>query len=210
MTSRPHHGAAVARFFAKPRRRHAIAPGERVVEPAHAGKAAGEGHLGHRPRGLSEQLLGEQQAPREQQLNGRNAELVLHDSPNLPRAELELAGNRLEARFLVELPFRESLDNQLRNPLRIVHRRVSRRKLWPAAQTRAEARLLGLLSRIIESAIGCLWRLHPAHRPAVDAGRGDADEEHAVEPRIVRRQCVVKPAMILAHLPTIARRPLPH
>ena len=50
-----------------------VALGERRVEAAQAGKAAGQRHLRHRQRGVGEQLLGQQQAPRGQVVDRRHA-----------------------------------------------------------------------------------------------------------------------------------------
>ena len=65
--------------------------------------------------------------------------------------------------------------------------------------------VLRLLGRVVEAAVGRLWGLRRTNWPAVDSGRGDGDEEHAVEPRVSRRQRVVEPAMILVHPLTIRR-----
>jgi hypothetical protein len=109
---------------------------------------------------------------------------VLDDAANLSGAELELVGDCLESRLVVEMSFLETLNDQLRNPLCIVHRGAARRQLGTATQAGTEAGLLGLLCGIEEPAIGRLRGLHTTDRPAVDASRGDADKEHAVEPGV--------------------------
>ena len=119
---------------------------------------------------------------------------LLDDAANLPGAELELLRDRFEPRLLVEVPFLETLNDQLRDALGIVHRRAPRRQFRTAPQARPEAGLLGFLRRVEEAAVGLLWRLRRTDRPAVDAGRRDADEEHAVESRIAGGQGVVEPA----------------
>ena len=154
---------AIDRLPAQARRRHPVAAEERVVEPPQAREAAGERDLGHRQRRLRQQLLGQQQPARQQQLDRRHAELLPDDAANLPRAELELVGDGLESRLLVELPLLEALHDQLRNALRVVDRRVPGRQLRAAPQARAEAGLLGLLRRVEEAAIGRLWRLDAGH-----------------------------------------------
>ena len=176
---------------------------EGVVESAQAREAAGERDLGDRQDRLGQQLLGQEEPPREQQLDRRNAQLLLHDAPNLPRAELELFGDRLEPRLLVQRALLEALHNQVRDPLRIVHRRASRRQLRPAPQARAEAGLLGFLRRVEEPAVGRLWRLRRADRPAINPGGRDADEEDAVKPPIARGERLVQATMILVHAHTL-------
>ena len=198
---------AFGRLPAKPRRRHAVPAVERVVEPAQAREAAGEGDLGDRQRRFGQQLLGQQQPARQQQLNRRHAQLLVDDAADLARAELELVGDLLEARLLVEVPFLEPLHDQLRDPLRIVHRRAPRRQFRAATQAGPKAGLFGLLRRVEEAAVGRLRRLRRADRPAVDIRRRDADEEHAIEPRIAGRQRPVEPAAILVHASRyVARR----
>ena len=78
-----HRRGTLGRLLAQARRRHPVAAGERVVEPAQARESAGERHLGHRQRRLGQQLLGEQQPPRQQQLDRRHAQLVLDDAADL-------------------------------------------------------------------------------------------------------------------------------
>ena len=58
------------------------------------------------------------------------------------------------------------------------------RQFRPAAQARPESGAFSLCGVTEEAAV--LAPGHPdlAHRPAVDAGRGDADEEAAVEARV--------------------------
>ncbi len=78
-------------------------------------------------RRCSQQLFREQQSTCQQQLDRRDAQLFLDDAANLSRAELELVGDRLESRLLVEVSLLETLNDQLRNPLCIVNWRVAGR-----------------------------------------------------------------------------------
>ena len=144
-------------------------------------------------------MFGQQQSPRQQQLDWGYAELAADDAADLAGAELELIGDRLDAGMLSEPSFLQTLHDQLRDSLRIVHRRASRRELGAASQARAEARLFGLLRRVEEAAVAGLGSLDAADRPAIDPGRGDADEEEAVEPRVACRHCVVQAPMVLHH-----------
>ena len=59
------------RLLAETRRRHPIAPVERVVEPAQAREAAGEGDLGDGQRRFGQELFGQQQPAGQQQLDRR-------------------------------------------------------------------------------------------------------------------------------------------
>ena len=177
------------RLLAEPRRRHPVAPAERVVEPAQAREAAGERDLGDGQRRFGQQLLGQQQPARQQQLNRRDAQLLLDDAANLPRAELELVGDLLESRLLVEMPFLETLHDQLRDALRVVHRRAARRQFRTAAQAGAEARPARPPAGCRRSGSWTSFGVFAGtDRPAVDAGRRDADEEDPVEARIAGRQ----------------------
>ena len=80
---------------------------------------------------------------------------------------------------------------------------TERGELRATPQAWAEAGLLGLVGRAKEAAVGRPGRPGGTDRPAVNPGRGDADEEHAVETRVTGGQRVVEPAMILVHPPTI-------
>src|SRR5262249_59910945 len=98
------------------------------------------------------------------------AKLLLNDAPDLPRAQLELVGDRLESSALVELPLLEALHDQLCDALRIVDRGAARRQLGTAAQTRTEACLFGLLGSVEEAAVRFFRSPHRADRTAIDPG----------------------------------------
>ncbi len=134
---------------------------------------------------------------------GAHPQLLPDDAADLARAELELVRDRLQSRLLVEVPLLETLHDQLRNPLRVVHGRVPGGELRPTPQARAEAGLLGFVRRAEEPAVGRLGRPGGTDGPAVDTGRGDADEEHAVEARVARGQRLVEPSMVVVHPLTI-------
>ena len=74
----------------------------------------------------------------------------------------------------------------LRQRLRRIHQPDSRPARARAGSAgRAGSRRLGAGGVAEEAAVAPQRRAHPAHRPAVDAGRGDADEQPAVEARVV-------------------------
>ena len=97
----------------------------------------------------------------------------------------------------------EPLHDQLRHALGVVHRRAAGRQLGTAAQAGPEAGLLGFLRRAEEAAVDLLRRLRRADRPAVDAGGGHADEEHAVEAGVARGQRGVRASGVVRHALTI-------
>ena len=141
-------GAVRAGAAAQPRRRHAVAAAEGVVEAAQAREAARERHLGHGQRRLGEQLLREQQPARQHELDRRDAQLLVDDAAELARAQLEALGERFRGpRVASSRPVVEVLDDRVRDALGVVDRRLAGRQLGPAAQAGAEARLLGLLRR---------------------------------------------------------------
>ena len=58
----------------------------------------------------------------------------MNDAANLSRAQLELAGDRFEPRVVADRTVLEALDDELRDPLRIVDGRIAGGQLGPAAQ----------------------------------------------------------------------------
>ena len=64
---------------------------KRRVEPAHAGKAAGQGNLGDGQVGVGQQLLGIQQAARLQILQGRHAKRRLENAAQMAVAHAQFA-----------------------------------------------------------------------------------------------------------------------
>ena len=178
-------------LFAQARRRHPIAAAESVVEPAEARKAAGERHLGNRPGGLRQQLFRQQQPARQQQLNRRNPSSFW----TMRRIWRELSSNWSAIASSPACSSRCPPRGAARSAGRsAAHRRPARcRAPVPddSAGT-AGSRPVRPPAAVEEAAVGRLRRLHRADRPAVDAGRGDADEEDAVEARIARRERLVE------------------
>ena len=77
---------------------------EGVIEPAQAGEAAGKGDLDHRKMGVGQQLFGQKQTSGLDQLDGRDAELLLHDAAQLTRTEIKLCGDFFETRAFIRQP----------------------------------------------------------------------------------------------------------
>ena len=69
---------------------------EGLVEAPHAAEAGGQRHLGHRQARLVDQLLGEQHAPGLGDRDRRGAEMLLEQPPQLPLADAEPLGQRLD------------------------------------------------------------------------------------------------------------------
>ena len=154
-------------------------------------------------RRFGQELLGQQEPSREQQLDRRNAELLLHDAANLPRAELELICDILESGLVIERSFFETLNDELGDSLSVIDGSASRRELGTAPQARPEAGELGFLRCVEEAAIGLLGCFRGADRAAVHIGRRDAHEEHAVEPPIAGCKGAVESSLGLVHTLTI-------
>ena len=89
-----------------------------------------------------------------------------------------------------------------------VHARVARRELGAAAQAGPVARDFGRRGAREEAAVLAARHPHRAHGTAIDARRRDADEEAAVEARIVRGERAVAGVGIERHGRIMrARRP---
>src|SRR5262249_11377728 len=116
-----------------------------------------------------------------QKLNWRDAQLLVHDAAQLPRTQLTLRGDLLQAGPIVNQPLLDAMGDQMRDAVRIIDRRGARRQLRAAAQAWAETLFLGGFSSVKETAVFLHRRLRRADRPAVNARRGDADEKHAVK-----------------------------
>jgi hypothetical protein len=160
--------------------------GKRIVEPAHAGKPAGDGDLVHRQVGIGQQLLGRQQPARLQVLDRRHAELGLEDAAQVALADADARGQARHRRIIGQPGVR--IVHQPRRLLRQDRRRIldrpprrARRQFRAAAQARPETGRLGQRRMGEETAVLAPWRAHAAYRPAVDAGGRHAGEEAAVE-----------------------------
>src|SRR5688572_30043264 len=75
-----------------------------------------------------------------------------------------------------------------------------RRQFGPAAQAGPETGAFRLGRMAEEAAVLALRGPHPADRPAIDAGRGDAGEEAAVEARVAGFQGQVAGVGLQAHV----------
>ena len=158
---------------------------EGLVEPADAAEARGERDLGHRQPGVVDQLLGEQHATGLGHGDRRGAEMLLEQAAELASADAQALGQRVDAGLV-------AVERALGDERKAARHRVRgaapgaeiRRRLRPAAQAGAEASLLRRGGRGKEAAVLELGRACRADRAAVDPGRGDADEQAAVEARV--------------------------
>jgi hypothetical protein len=178
---------------------------ENLVEAAHAAEARGQRHLGHRQAGVVQQLLGEQHAPRLGDGDGRGAEMVLEQPPELAATDAQPLGQYLDIGIAA---VERTLGDQGQGAVYRVGGAAPEgevgRDLGPAAQAGPEARLLRRSGRGEEAAVLELGRARGADRPAIDAGRGAADEDVAVEASIVALEsAVVGPVVEQFHRGTL-------
>src|SRR5262245_46895486 len=112
--------------------------------------------------------------------NRRSADVFFEQAAQLTLADTEPPRKRIDVAAVerAELDQREGARHGVRGAAPDTE---IGRGLRPAAQTRAKARLLCCRSRGIEADIGALGRACRTHRPTVDAGRLDADEQASVE-----------------------------
>jgi hypothetical protein len=132
-----------------------------------------------------EQPLGEQEPLRLRVFDRRDAELRVEDPPQVAARHAHARRQMLDA-ALVEHAVLDQVDGALREPRDRVDARIAGRELRPAAQARPIAFDFGSGGAREEVAILAARQAHRAHRPAIDARRRHADEESAVEARIVR------------------------
>ncbi len=181
-------GAAGA---AQLRRLQAHLFGEHRVEPAQALEAAGERDLGDGQVGVGQQLLGLQQPLRGQVVDGTDAMAVREHAPQVPLRDAQPGGQfghahgRAHAHGVID-----HARGMLRQHMRRIHQAQARCELRAAAQAGPEPGLLGAGGIGVEAAVLAPRRAHPADGAAVDVRRRDADEEAAVEARVVRGECL--------------------
>jgi len=159
---------------------------EGFVEPADAAEPRGQCHLRHRQMGIVQELLCEQHATGLGDGNGRGAEVTLEQSAKLPGADPQAIRQPLDVGLLA---IERAFGNQRQGATDRVGAAAPKgevgRDLRPAAQARPEAGLLGRRRRRVEATILETRHASRAYRPAVYLGRGDADEDAAIEAGIV-------------------------
>ena len=154
---------------------------EGLVEPAHAAEPRGERDLRHGHARLVDELLREQHAAGLRDRDGGRAQVLLEQPAELATADAQPVGQRVDPRLAAVQAAVGDERQRARDGVRGAPpgREVGRR-LRAAAQARTEPRLLRGRGRREEAAVLELGAAGGTDRPAVDAGRGDADVDAAV------------------------------
>ena len=181
------------------RRREPVVRAKQGIETPHALEAAGEGNLDDRQARLGEQLLGQQQALRLGQLDRRDAELLFDGAPELPGAQAQVGGQLVQAPTVIQGTRLDPARRGLGGAAHCVDRRMAGSQLRPAAQAGPKAVALGQRPVCKEPAAVAAGTSSRADRPAIDPGRGHADEEEAVKPRVTCSQSSVTNFVVGGH-----------
>ena len=147
------------------------------VEAPHAGKTAGQRHLGHGQPGIGEQLLGHQQPPCLQVLQRGDAQGGVEQAAQMAIAHAE-AGSQLRhlcaalqgATGWGRIQQAQRLAHQ--DGARILHRPGERLRcqLRSAAQAGPKTCMLGLRRQVKEAAVFAPRRAYRADGAAINAG----------------------------------------
>ena len=158
---------------------HAAALQECGIEAAQAVVSGGQCDVGHRQRGLGQQLLGQQQAMGGVDLPGRRAQAFDEQALQLARAEAELR-SKIGHRLLLQ----EAAVDQGQGALYGLPGQCLL-GLWCQLRAAAQARAIaggrgGRGGRVVGDVARLRGRCG-ADRAAIDAGAAHGGEEHAVE-----------------------------
>ena len=171
--------------LAKRARAHPVMLDERCVEATQARIACCERDIGDGDRRVGQQLLGQQQALRSQVCQGGNAMDMVEDAPQMPVSHAQTHRERRQHRIQALVG---GLAEHRRRPacerMRRVHQRQTGRLFGAAAQAWPETMLLGERGIGEKAAVLAHRRPDLANRPAIDAGRCDADKKSAVKSRV--------------------------
>ena len=179
---------------------------ERLVEPAQAAEARGEGDLGHRQVRLVDQLLGEEHTAGLRDRDRRGAEMLAEQAPQLPLSHAEPYRQGLDIGLVegAELDERECARHGIR---RAAPRAEIRRRLRTAAQAGAEPRLLRGGGRRKEGHVLRKRRPRRADRATIDARGFDAGEDAAVEAGVAVAERAIAGVVIEIHGRTVIALP---
>src|SRR5262249_45705685 len=168
-------------------------------------EAGGQRYGGEGKARLVDQLLGEEHAAGLRHGDGRGAEMLLEKPTQLPAADAEPLGQGLDARLLaIERALGDEGEAARHGVRGAAPGAGLGRRLPPAAQAGAKPCLLRPRRGGEEAAVPELGGARRADRPAVDSGRGHADEQAAVETRIAGREGAVAGFLVeLFHVETI-------
>jgi hypothetical protein len=153
-------------------------------------------------------MFGEQQPARLREFHRRNAVFVFDDAAQLARAQRKLGGQVFHVGVAQE-SFFDACDGKPGDAPHRVHGRRTRCEFGAAAQAGPISCGLGTGGVRIEGAPVATRRADGADGPAVNAGRGNGHEEHAVETRVARLDRFVAVVLIELHGGRVAARSEP-
>ena len=133
----PRRAAPASPCGAKLGRRRVEGRADGVVEAAQAREAGGVRDLGHRQRGLLEELAREVGALGERDREGRRPEVLVEEPPQVARGHAEALGERVDAR-LVQRALVDEAERARHGRRRPERGRRPGRRVRPAAQARPE------------------------------------------------------------------------
>jgi hypothetical protein len=179
-------------------RRGAEGRADRVVELPQAAEPGSERELGHGQIRLVQEPPREVHAPRARHLCRRGAQVLHEEAPELPLAQPETCRERRRV-VALERPRFDQPQRPRHHRRRPIPGRRAGSGFRPAAQARAEARLLGGGRAGEEDDVGGLGERRGADRAAVHPRRPNAGEEAAVESAIPRLERAVAAGGVELH-----------
>ena len=171
------------------RRAESVAVAPRGVEPAQRLKACGIGDLRDGEVRIGKKPLGEEKPVGLGEVERSDTGLALEGSPEVAHGDAETCGE-VSHGAVVEGARGDAMRRGRGEAVDRVARRATRREFGPAAEARPEAGRFGRRRRRVEAAVLVAGDARGADRPAVDARRGDPDEEDPVEAGIPRVECL--------------------
>ena len=168
-------------------RRSPVGLPQGVVEPAHAPEARPERDLRHRERRLAEEFLGEEDAMRLRDGDGRRADVAVEEPPELPVADAQ-APRQLVDSVVAEAALGDEVQGAGDRSRRSIPAGEPRRHLGPTPQARAKAQLVRRGGARQEDAVLELRDGRRADGAAVDAGAHHGRVEAPVEARVARAE----------------------
>src|SRR5437868_12141129 len=156
---------------------------ESVIEAAQAAETGGQRDLSDRQSGIVEQPFREMQPACLRHRDRRGAHVLSEQTMQMARPDAD-AGRQFVHRYLVQRSFLDQPQRAAHHCRGAEPRRSSRRRFRSTAKARAKASLRGSCCSGVVTNVAALRRRGRTDRPAIDAGRGDRDEESSVETRI--------------------------
>jgi len=164
-------------------RRTPVGATERGIEATHAAEPGGKRDLRDRQVGLVEQTLGEMQAARLREHDGRCPHMTHEQAMQMARTQPHACG-KLCHRDLVQHAVLDHAQRATHHCRRAQPGRRPRGGLGPTTQARPEAGCGRRRGRRVVAHVRFLWRGRRTDGPAIDARRRHGDEELAIEARI--------------------------